>query len=85
MSVYESLLAAGCEIEKGSGSDLYAVATIEAMSIIKASHVQYLYFWDAGQQWVEIPFAWAPYWAEKCEASQGAFAPCMASVIGGAS
>jgi hypothetical protein len=84
MTIYEKLLAAGCEIEKGPGTDLYALATTEALAIIKEGNAQYLYFTSEGTRWVEVPFAWDPAWLDPYGYKAARVARCMATVEGGA-
>lgn len=63
MSLYADLLAAGCEIDHHE-SDLYARATEQARALVVRHAARATPFRSPrdGRLWLEIPFAWDPYW-----------------------
>ncbi len=74
MSLYSDLIAAGCEIDHHE-SDLYVKRTPEAVAIIH-QHGKTVDGWNVqpfvsqidGTPWLDIPFAYEPYWAAKLRA-----------------
>lgn len=67
MTLYEHLVAAGCEIDSHY-SDLYVKATPHALAIIeqfggKPPHGRTSFLHQvAGERWIDIPFAYKPFW-----------------------
>lgn len=70
-SLYERLIDAGCETESWQ-SDLYVRNTETAAQIIRAfeaeggiSNKRNFISARDGQSWIELPFAYKPYWDAK--------------------
>lgn len=65
-SVYDAIKATGASIDSHE-SDLYAEATPKVLAIVKQSARTYSLFRSNidGKQWVDIPFAYEPYWQAK--------------------
>jgi len=66
---YERLVSLGVPLDHHE-SDLYVRGTAEAVEIVKASGWSYSYFrsertGEMGQLWIELPFAYAPWWQER--------------------
>ena len=63
---YKALLAADVPMDSHE-SDLYVLATAQALSIVKASAWTFTYFRSAidGRQWLDIPFAYEPFWERR--------------------
>lgn len=79
-SIYRQLRDIGATME-GRYSDLHAKATPEALALIRAfrfddsddlrlMHNVYRSNID-GSEWVEVPFAWEPFWAHTSRRSAG--------------
>ncbi len=64
MTLYEELVAAGCEIENHE-SDLYVVVSEAALSILAGYEFRSTlsFFASEGRRWVDVPFAFDPFWA----------------------
>lgn len=63
-SLYEQLVAAGCEIDNHE-SDLYVKATPEALAIIKTFEFRNVTRFRNqidGEIWLDCPFAYDPFW-----------------------
>ena len=65
-NVYAELVAAGVPLDN-HGSDLYALATAEAVRIVKASGYCHSFFRSAidGKMWLEVHFAFYPFWERR--------------------
>jgi hypothetical protein len=64
-SVYDRLVAAGCNIDHHE-SDLYVEATPEARAITAGEKNRSFFRSQVdGKTWIDIPFAYAPFWAAK--------------------
>ena len=75
-TIYEKLLAAGCEIANHS-SDLYTPATPEAVALVRAETIRASdgadpvplsfsrFVGNDGRTWLDIPFSYAPFWARR--------------------
>lgn len=63
VNLYQELNAAGVPLDSHE-SDLYCKATPEALAIVKASGYFHTYFKSNidGDLWVEVPFAYYPFW-----------------------
>lgn len=68
MTLYETLLAAGCELDHHE-SDLYVKHTPEAETIIDNynegggnASVRYFRSSADGQMWIDVPFYYQPFW-----------------------
>jgi hypothetical protein len=65
MSLYERLKAAGVPLDNHE-SDLYALATPEAVRILATHpdthHTRTFVSQLDGQLWLDIPFAYTPWW-----------------------
>jgi hypothetical protein len=72
MSLYEQLKAAGVQIDNNS-SDLYFEVTQESLSILAqhpdkkqlAKHFVNQRPPNKGKDWIEVPFAYLPWWENK--------------------
>lgn len=66
VNVYENLRTAGCEIDHHE-SDLYVMATPEAVAIVKASGWTFERFRSQvdGRDWLDVAFGYTPYWEAK--------------------
>lgn len=65
MEIYYKLLAAGVKIDSHE-SDLYAEATPEAIELSKNEPNRSFFTSQIdGKRWIEIPFAYMPYWEKK--------------------
>lgn len=67
MTLYDSLLAAGCELDSHE-SDLYVKWSTTALELIKAhgSHVAKMFRSDVdGEWWLELPFEFSPFWRKR--------------------
>jgi len=64
-AIYDELKACGAEIDSHE-SDLYVRETPETTAII-ARHKPYVAsrFYSHGVLWVEVPFAFAPWWRRR--------------------
>ena len=64
--VYRTLKQAGCKIDN-QASDLFVLATPEALKIVQDSDEKYSIFTSEidGKQWIEVPFAYLPFWEAK--------------------
>jgi hypothetical protein len=62
-NVYQVLKDAKCNLDNHE-SDLYVEATPEAVDIVEESGYHYSYFVSQidGNRWIEIPFAYYPFW-----------------------
>jgi len=81
-TIYERAISAGikcgrssdCEMDSHE-SDLYLKDTPKARQIVKEWQEEsgrngfVTYFYDDGKQWMDIPFAYDPFWAKKGEQS----------------
>ena len=80
-TLYEALAAAGCHTDhRPDCSDLFFRATPEAVAILERFPVQKDNAQrftvqdghpDAGQLWVEVPFAYTPFWDKVRSRSAG--------------
>lgn len=62
MSIYEKLLAAGCTMDNHE-SDLYVKATMKACAMTKGQPGRSFFRSQTdGTLWIEIPFAYDPFW-----------------------
>lgn len=60
--LYDELRAAGCQLDNHE-SDLYVRASPEAFEIVRRSRRPNSTFRDReGTLWIDVPFAWAPFW-----------------------
>lgn len=69
MSLFTDMLAAGVEVDSHE-SDLYVKASPAASAILRRYPVQQsnaLYFWNqvAGGMWIDVPFAYDPWWERR--------------------
>lgn len=67
---YDDLLALGCQMDHHE-SDLYVKDTAEARAVLKKHGVRFHAFRsesDGMREWLEVPFAWAPFWRAKAPA-----------------
>ena len=69
LSLYQELKAAGCEMDSHE-SDLYVKATPEARTILARHPIQALqadsFVSQAdGHVWLDVPFAFDPFWTAK--------------------
>lgn len=66
MELYDELQAAACRMDRHE-SDLYVEATPTAREIVKRSGRSWSAFVSQvdGKLWLEVPFAWAPFWRAK--------------------
>lgn len=60
-SIYEVLRDAGCTLDSHE-SDLYVLATEEARRLTEGQPSRSFFTDSEGKQWVEIPFAFDPWW-----------------------
>ena len=70
--LYEELRAAGVPIDSHE-SDLYFPATERALTILARHDIHrhnarpFVCITDGGRAWMEVPFAYAPWWEAQCE------------------
>jgi hypothetical protein len=65
MDYYQKLIEAGCKVDNHE-SDLYAEATPLAIEITKDAQSRSFFRSEVdGKQWLEIPFAYTPWWAAR--------------------
>ncbi len=64
--LFETLVAIGAEVDHHE-SDLYVRATSAAVEAVKASGLSHSFFRSAqdGGIWIEVPFAYAPFWRKR--------------------
>jgi hypothetical protein len=68
-TLYDALVEAGCRIDNHE-SDFYVLATGKALAIVAQFVDKPLYFRGTdGLPWVEVPFAYQPYWRAKQRAA----------------
>jgi hypothetical protein len=62
-TLYDELKASGVTLDSHE-SDLYVKATPEATAILARHNVHERYFTNQqdGQRWIDIPFAFIPFW-----------------------
>lgn len=75
--LYSRLKDAGCELDRHE-SDLYVLDTVEARAIIEAyeaggglTNKSYFSSDSDGRRWIELPFAYQPFWDAKTSAEAG--------------
>lgn len=65
MSIYTDMQEAGLEIDHNE-SDLYVRSTLDAWAILRRyPEARPTRFRTRGQQWIDIPFHYDPYWEAK--------------------
>lgn len=67
MSVYTKLVEVGAEIDSHE-SDLYVKHTTEVMNVLREvkGWNSWVRFYDReGAPWIEIPFAYDPWWSQR--------------------
>ncbi len=66
MSLYRDLVAAGIPLDSHE-SDLYALATPEAVAIVTRSREYFESFISEldGRRWLDVPFAFEPWWERR--------------------
>lgn len=64
-TLYDALVAAGCEVDNHE-SDLYVRLTVESRAILNQypdyAQVQLFHSGRDGQLWIDVPFAFSPWW-----------------------
>jgi hypothetical protein len=75
--LYDRLKDAGCELDSHE-SDLYVKKTPEAVSIINQFQQEKNNYWNLsaftgndGEQWLEVPFGYSPWWDAKAGSEEG--------------
>jgi hypothetical protein len=66
MNPYKAITAAGIPTDSHE-SDLYALATPEALAIVRASGWSFSFFRSNidGRTWIDLPFAYSPWWEKR--------------------
>lgn len=64
MTVYEKLLSINARMDHHE-SDLYVELNPEVKKIVENSGKDYTYFNGESSTWIEIPFAYDPFWGKR--------------------